>query len=220
MKLIGSLSNPYARKVRIILAEKKIECAQEDHPDNELAQVIAALPDGPAGRLPVLALDDGTFLFDDRVLTEYIDNLSPNKKLLPAANRERAMVNRWEAAANALIAATMKALARKGERAKEARESIVRTLNFLEQDLGKRPFCVGNALSMADLSLGAALDYLRLSCPENGWDNWNEWNKQYPALASLHAQLATRPSFIETLPPDGTPPAVLKAVKKAAGKTK
>ncbi|MDR2637439.1 MAG: glutathione S-transferase family protein [Zoogloeaceae bacterium] len=220
MKLIGSLDNPYARKVRIILAEKKIECAQEDHPDDELAQVIAALPDGPAGKLPVLALDDGTLLFDDRVLTEYIDNLSPNKKLLPAANRERAMVNRWEAAANALIVATMKTLARKGERAREARENIARTLDFLEQDLGKRPFCVGNALSMADLSLGAALDYLRLSCPEDGWGE--DWSERYPALSSLYAQLVTRPSFVETLPPDGTLPNVSKKVaRKVVGeKTK
>lgn len=95
MKLIGSLTSPYARKARVVLAEKKIEYDFELDspwtPDNKVAQI------NPLGKIPVLVLDDDTVLFDSRVIVEYLDNVTPNNKLMPAPNRERTEVKRWEA---------------------------------------------------------------------------------------------------------------------------
>jgi glutathione S-transferase len=83
MKLIGSLTSPYVRKARVVLAEKKIDYDFELDspwtPENQVANV------NPLGKIPVLMLDDDTVLFDSRVIVEYLDNVAPNNKLMPGA---------------------------------------------------------------------------------------------------------------------------------------
>src|SRR6266487_5101395 len=95
MKLIGSLTSPFARKVRIVLAEKKIDYEFEN--DNPWKPQAAAARVNPLGKVPVLVLDDGTALFDSRVIVEFLDNASPFGRLIPQENRERIEVRRWEA---------------------------------------------------------------------------------------------------------------------------
>ncbi|MEQ1668319.1 MAG: glutathione S-transferase N-terminal domain-containing protein, partial [Sulfuriferula sp.] len=87
MKLIASLTSPYARKVRIVLAEKHIECElQIDVPWDADSHV----PDfNPLGKIPVLLLDDGTALYDSRVIVEYLDHASPVHNVLPKDARGR-----------------------------------------------------------------------------------------------------------------------------------
>ena len=95
MKLIGSLTSPYVRKARIVLAEKHIGYNFElEAPWNMDTHV----PDyNPLGKVPVLVMDDGTSLFDSRVIVEYLDNINPVSRLIPESNRRRIMVKRWEA---------------------------------------------------------------------------------------------------------------------------
>ena len=85
MKLIGSLGSPYVRKVRVVLAEKKIECplVLEDvwSADSEIHQ------SNPLGKVPCLIMDDGGALFDSSVIVEYIDTLSPVGRLFPTTGR-------------------------------------------------------------------------------------------------------------------------------------
>ena len=95
MKLIGTHTSPFVRKVRIVLAEKKIDYEFAiDSPwlgDSQVQNI------NPLGKIPVLLLDDETPLFDSRVIVEYIDSVTPNAKLFPTPNRERIDVKRWEA---------------------------------------------------------------------------------------------------------------------------
>lgn len=198
MKLIGSLSNPYVRKVRIVLAEKKIEYELElPQPDNDGA---ASVDYNPLGWLPVLVLDDGTPIFDARVIVEYIDNISPNNKLFPAANRERTEVKRWEAVADGLLDAVFleheeAARPAKGRRAAfitQQQEKISRCLSFMEQNLGEQAFCTGKSMTLADLAVGTALSYLQFRLPNLAW------RETHPLLAQLHTKLEQRPSFQET----------------------
>ena len=101
MKLIGSLASPFARKVRIVLAEKKIDYEFElDNPWKPDAKTPAF---NPLGKVPVLVLDDGTTLFDSRVIVEFLDSASPIARLLPAESRERIEVRRWEALADGVL---------------------------------------------------------------------------------------------------------------------
>ena len=94
MKLIGSHTSPFVRKVRIVLAEKKIEYDFViDSPWLEGSKVPNI---NPLGKIPALVLDDDTPLFDSRVIVEYIDSVTPNNKLIPAPSRERTEVKRWE----------------------------------------------------------------------------------------------------------------------------
>src|SRR5258706_4834930 len=98
MKLIGSLPSPYTRKVRIVLAEKKIDYDFEI--DNPWKADARAAKLNPLGKVPVLELDDGRTLFDSRVIVGFLDNASPISRLVPSENPDRLQTLRWEALAD------------------------------------------------------------------------------------------------------------------------
>ncbi|MCK6411694.1 MAG: glutathione S-transferase [Azonexus sp.] len=202
MKLIGSHTSPFVRKVRIVLAEKKIDVDFEiDSP--WLAE--SKVPDNnPLGKIPVLLLDDGTPLFDSRVIVEYIDNLSPNNKLFPAPNRERTEVKRWEALADGICEAATGIVMEKRRPAHQQgsdwiqrqRGKLERGLDFMAEHLGDKTYCMGNHISMADIAAGTALGYLDFRFTDMGWQ------ETYPNLERLYGKLMQRASFAETLPHD------------------
>src|SRR3954465_15610131 len=105
MKLLAALISPYTRKVRVVLAEKKIECEMQivdvspaDNPANA---------HNPLGKIPALLLDDGTALYDSRVIVEFLDAVSPISRLIPDDTRPRAAVRRWEALADGVLDAAL-----------------------------------------------------------------------------------------------------------------
>ncbi len=200
MKLIGSLTSPYARKARIVLAEKKIEYDFElDSPWNDESGV----PDvNPLGKIPVLILDDETVLFDSRVIVEYLDNVTPNNKLMPAPNRERTLVKRWEALADGICDAAVSAFL-EGKRPTKSqdkgwiarqRAKIGKALEFMAEELGENTYCMGMHISLADIAVGGALGYLLFRFPDI------DWREDHPNLARLHEKLMLRPSFADTVP--------------------
>ena len=89
MKLIGSLTSPYVRKVRVVMAEKKLDyqLVLEDVYASD-----AILKANPLGKVPCLVMEGGEAIFDSRVIVEYLDTLSPVGKLIPASGRERVEV--------------------------------------------------------------------------------------------------------------------------------
>lgn len=202
MKLIGSLTSPFVRKVRIVLAEKKIEYEFViDSPwlaDSKVPDI------NPLGKIPVLLLDEETPLFDSRVIVEYIDNVTPNNKLFPAPNRERTEVKRWEAladgicdaAANAFLEAKRPTAQQSSEWIARQRDKIHRGLAFMANALGDKHFCMGTHISMADIAAGTALGYLSFRFADI------DWHGQYPNLAKLYSKLMQRPSFSDTVPKD------------------
>ncbi|NQW93869.1 MAG: glutathione S-transferase N-terminal domain-containing protein, partial [Polaromonas sp.] len=105
MKLIGSPASPYARKVRVVMAEKKLDYQYviEDvwAPDTTITQ------SNPLGKVPCLVMEGGEAVFDSRVIVEYLDTLSPVGKLIPSQGRERAEVKTWEALADGLMDAAL-----------------------------------------------------------------------------------------------------------------
>jgi glutathione S-transferase len=200
MKLIGSLTSPYVRKARVVLAEKKIEYDFElDSPwtaDSKIPDV------NPLGKIPVLVLDDETVLFDSRVIVEYLDNVTPNNKLMPAPNRERILVKRWEALADGVCDAATTAYL-EGKRPtrlqdkawiERQRGKIAAGLEFMAKELGDDPHCMGTHFSLADIAVGSALGYLSFRFPDI------DWQETHPNLAKLHDKLMQRASFAETVP--------------------
>src|SRR5689334_23546239 len=101
MKLFGSPASPYTRKVRVVLAEKRIECEMELVDVQPVENPVNAL--NPLGKIPTLLLDDGSALYDSRVIVEYLDNVSPITRLIPDNNRDRTAVRRWEALADGVL---------------------------------------------------------------------------------------------------------------------
>ncbi len=201
MKLIASLTSPYARKVRIVLAEKHIECdLQVDIPWNEDTHV----PDyNPLGKIPVLVLDDGTAVYDSRVIAEYLDHASPVHNVLPKDARGRIAARRWEALADGICdAAATIFLERKRPEAQQSPDWIARQQLKIERglatasrDLADRVWCVADAYTLADIALGCALGYLDLRFPSIAWRD------SYPNLAGLMQRLNERPAFADSTPP-------------------
>ena len=200
MTLIGSLTSPFVRKVRIVLAEKKID--YEFVIDSPWSPESGVANLNPLGKIPVLALDDDTSLFDSRVISEYLDNVAPNNKLMPSTNRERTEVKRWEALADGICdAAALIFLEKKRPAEQQSSEWIVRQqnkiiagLDYMAAELGDSNWCMGTHFSLADIAAGCALGYLAFRFPEI------DWNAKHPNLARLYEKLSHRPAFAETMP--------------------
>jgi glutathione S-transferase len=201
MKLIGSLASPYVRKVRIVMAEKKIdyEFALED----VWAADTTILQANPLGKVPCLIMEDGGAMFDSHVIVEYLDPLTPVGKLIPANGRERAEVKCWEALADGVLDAGILARLEKLQRP-EAQQSapwverqmgkVHAGLKAISTGLADKPFCAGIHYTLADVAVGCALGWLTFRFPEI------DWRGDYPSLAKLFDKLSERPSFKDTVP--------------------
>ncbi|HMC14992.1 MAG TPA: glutathione S-transferase C-terminal domain-containing protein [Albitalea sp.] len=203
MKLIGSLTSPYVRKVRIVMAEKRLDF------QFEIEDVWASdhiLESNPLGKVPCLVMEGGEAVFDSRVIVEYVDTLSPVGRLIPERGRERAEVRTWEALGDGVLdAAALARLERQwtgrsdGQRSQawidRQMKKIEASLAAMSKGLGDKPFCSGIHFALSDVAVGCALGYLDFRFPQI------DWRAEYPNLARLHEKLSQRQSFIDTLPP-------------------
>ena len=202
MKLIASLTSPFARKVRIVLAEKQLEHELVvDIPWNAETQVPQF---NPLGKVPVLVINEQehTSLFDSRVIVEYLERLVPSPVLIPKAAEAYIQTKRQEALADGIAdaAATM-FIEQKRPQALQSAEWIARQqqkidlgLQAMSQVLGDKLFFVGEELSLADISSVCCLGYLDLRFAEIAW------RSQFPNLANFMTRLADRESIKQTIP--------------------
>lgn len=203
MKLIGSISSPYVRKVRVVMAEKKLDC---DFVSEDVWSAQTTIGESnPLGKVPCLVMEGAEALFDSRVIVEYLDTLSPVGKLIPASGRERSEIKTWEALADGLLdAAILARLEATWAGRTEAQRSqawidrqlgkIDASLLAMSRGLGDKPYCAGIHLSLADIAVGCAVGYLDFRFPQI------EWRTDYPNLVRLHDKLMLRPSFAATVP--------------------
>ena len=201
MKLIGSLASPYVRKVRVVLAEKKLDYAYEL--ENVWAPDTRINESNPLGKVPCLMMEDGSPMYDSRVIAEYLDTLTPVCKLLPPNGRDRANVKVWEALADGVLdAAVLVRLERTLRPAEQQSQAwidrqllkVSAGLAVMSKDLGESPFCMGNQYTLADVAVGCTLGWLAFRFPEI------DWRSDYPNLARLYDKLSERQSFRDTVP--------------------
>ena len=203
MKLLGSLTSPYVRKVRVVMSEKKLDfqLVLEDVWASD--RIMKA---NPLGKVPCLVLPGGEAIFDSRVIVEYLDTRSPVSRLIPESSRERTEVRTWEALADGVLdAAILARLEQTWPGRTEAQRSpawverqmsrVHASLKAFAQGLGDKPWCMGTHFSLADVAVGCALGYLDFRFPQI------DWRSSHPNLKRLHDKLATRQSFIDTAPP-------------------
>jgi glutathione S-transferase len=203
MKLLGSTSSPYVRKVRVVMAEKKLDYAFV--PEDVWSASTTIAESNPLGKVPCLIMEGAEALFDSRVIVEYLDTLSPVGKLIPPVGRERAEIKTWEALADGLMDAAILARleATWTGRTKTQRSQVWidrqlakvnATVKSMSNGLGDKPFCGGIHFSLADIAVGCALGYLDFRFPQI------DWRTDYPNLVRLHDKLMQRPSFADTIP--------------------
>jgi glutathione S-transferase len=200
MKLIGSVTSPYVRKVRIVMAEKKLD--YHFLLEDVWAENSSISASNPLGKVPCLIMEGGDAIFDSRVIVEYLDALSPVGKLIPASGRERAEVKTWEALADGVMDAALLARleatwdGRSAEQRSAAwmarqMQKIDRALDAMSSGLAEKAYCSGVHFSLSDVAVGCALGYLDFRFPEI------VWRQRHPNLAKLQDKLALRPSFVE-----------------------
>jgi glutathione S-transferase len=203
MKLLGALTSPYVRKVRIVMAEKKLDyqLVLEDVWASDAIQKA-----NPLGKVPCLVMEGGEAVFDSRVIVEYLDTLSPVGRLIPGSGRERAEVRTWEALADGLLDACLEIRLEQtwAGRSDEQRSpawvarqtgKVNAAIIAMSKGLGEKPFAAGIHLTLADIAVGCALGYLDFRFAQI------DWRTPHPNLARLAEKLALRQSFIDTLPP-------------------
>jgi glutathione S-transferase len=201
MKLLSSLASPYTRKVRVVLAEKKIECELVPVDVNPAQNPVNA--HNPLGKVPTLLLDDGSALYDSRVIVEFLDSVSPISRLIPDPTRDRVAVRRWEALADGVLDAGLlvryESLRDKKEQSKAWSDKQVarmhRGMAQMAGDLGERPWCHADRYSLADIALGCCLGWLNFRKPGDV-----DWFAEYAGLAKQYQKLMERPAFADTVP--------------------
>lgn len=201
MKLLYTINSPYARKVRIVAAEKHIEIT--------LQEVVLGAPESvlkqynPLGKVPVLVLADGDSLYDSRVIVEYLDNRTPLAHLIPQDASSKIKVRRWEALADGVCDATVAVVVEKRKTTETQSEAFIAKqmdkltlgLERLNHDLGASKWCVNHTFSLADVAVGCMLGYVKLRM--NGMVNLAV---EYPNLDRLNTVLLKRQSFKDSMP--------------------
>ncbi len=201
MKLLASPLSPYTRKVRIVLAEKKIDCDMELVDVNPVDNPVNA--HNPLGKIPALILDDGSALYDSRVIAEFLDGKSPISRLIPEDLRDRVAVRRWEALADGVLDAGLlvryEGLRDAGQRSaawvEKQLSRMKRGMAQMSAELGERSWCHGERYSLADIAVGCCLGWLGFRKPGD-----LDWLREYPGLARHYEKLMARPAFADTIP--------------------
>lgn len=200
MKLLSATPSPYARKVRVALAEKAVEF--------ELVTEVpwnadTATPDhNPLEKLPVLILDDGEAVFESDFILEWLEAKYPDPPLYPDNSDMRLAARRFEVVADGVCDAfVLHVFERMRDADKQSQAWMDRQARKIEggiRDLAAHVsptgFCVGDAFTIADIAVVTVMQYLDRRYPEC------EWRSLYPALADAVERLVDRTSFAATMP--------------------
>jgi glutathione S-transferase len=201
MKLIGSFTSAYVRKARVVLAEKKLDYQFEL--ENVWSAETKIASSNPLGKVPCLVMEDGSTMYDSRVIAEYLDTLTPVCKLLPQNSRDRANVKVWEALADGVLDAAVLAYLERTWRPAEQQSQawfdrqmgkVHGGLAVMAENLGEQPFCMGIHYTLADVAVGCTLGWLAFRFPDIAWRD------THPNLARLFDKLSERQSFKDTVP--------------------
>lgn len=203
MRLVASLTSPYARKIRVMLAEKQLPFDLVVDAPWEPTSTVPEI--NPLGKVPVLVTDDGEVFFDSPVIAGWIETLSAVPRLIPADPLEAVRVRQLEALADGITDAVVTVVL-EGRRPEAHRseavvarqlQKIERGLNRLDQIASGRTWLHGDGISLGDIAAGCLLGFIELRLPQL------DWKHERPALAALGGRLFARPSFVDTVPPAG-----------------
>jgi glutathione S-transferase len=199
-KLISATPSPYARKVRIALAEKGLpfELMTEVPWDS----TTSTPKYNPLEKLPVLILEDGTSVYESSFILQYLELKYPETPLLPVDVDGKIAARRFEVLCDGVCDAVVLTFfermrsdnARSPEWMARQRRKIDGGVREMARLVGDRTFAVGREFSLGDIAVGTALGYLLVRFPEFDWRN------QYPNLATFSARVEARPSFAGTVP--------------------
>lgn len=195
MKLLYTKRSPYARKVRILALEKKIDLQLVDEDlTNKSPALLAA---NPLGKIPALILNDSHAIFDSPVICQYLDGLNDSPTLIPHSGKERVHVLQWEAIGDGLTDVSLAAYREKLQHPNDfsaafvsaQEETILRTLRYIDEHISDLV-----TLTLAPIAVVAGVGYtqFRLGHLVDG--------KEFPNLQAWLHDFSHRPSVRTTVP--------------------
>ncbi|PXW40747.1 glutathione S-transferase [Klebsiella oxytoca] len=200
MKLIGSYTSPFVRKISVILLEKDIPFEfVNEFPYND-ANGVAQY--NPLGKVPALVTDDGECWYDSQIIAQYLEQLGIAPNMLPAEPQAALKMRQLEALADGIMEAALALVREKTRPAAQQsesellrqREKVARGLDALESyasDGTLRP----DEVNLATISAACAIAYLNFRRVAPGWCATR------PKLVRLVDSLFQRASFARTEPP-------------------
>jgi glutathione S-transferase len=198
MKLYWSSRSPFVRKVMVTAHE--LGLAGRIRTDRVLVSAVAPNADvmavNPLNKIPTLILDDGTALYDSRVICEYLDTLHAGPKLFPAGASARWAALRRQALGDGLMEVIVLRLgeqnrppATQSEKHLSAyRLKVATTLDHLESEADS----LAGPLGIGHIAVACALAHLDFRFAA---DNWRAGR---PTLAQWYGEFARRPSMQAT----------------------
>jgi len=184
MKLIIATPSPFARKIRVIMREKKIKFEEIiDVPWNADTLTLGL---NPLGKIPILVREGQDPLFDSKVIAEYLDNFKPNPLFYPTNLEENTYAKLLETVADGIcdsivlifLENSRKETLRSKTWVKRQEKKICEGVKYLANNLQEKKYFVGNFFSIADISVFTCLEYLDLRFPKF------KWRDKYPNLVS------------------------------------
>lgn len=200
MKLIGSYTSPFVRKISVMLLEKGITFEFiNEQPYNAINGVAQY---NPLGKVPALITDEGEVWFDSPIIAQYIELLAIAPVLLPTEPVAALKIRQLEALADGIMDAALvsvRELARPVEQQSQSellrqREKVSQGLDTLERYLQEGTLSV-DTLNLATIAIACAIGYLNFRHVSPGWC------VNRPLLVKLVENLFQRESFARTEPP-------------------
>jgi glutathione S-transferase len=199
MKIHESTQAPNPRRVRVFLAEKGIQVPLEQvnlaTADNRKPEFLKK---NPMGGVPVLELDDGTFIAESVAICRYFEDLHPEPNLMGKDAKEKAVIEMWnrrmEFEVLQMTAGSFRNTSEffKGripqvpEYGEVCKNAAVKRLEWLDGELAKRKFIAGDRFTIADITAMVGIDFGRTTGIKIQGDHKN--------LARWHAEVSSRPS--------------------------
>ena len=199
LQLISATPSPYARKVRIALAEKGI--AFELLTEVPWNNTTATPKFNPLEKLPVLILEDGSSVYESSYILQYLELKYPTPPMLPADVDGILAARKLEVLCDGVCDALvltfferMRGKVASPEWMARQRRKIDGGVKEMARLVGKGDWAVGNRFSLGDIAAGTLVGYMAVRFPEL------PWRTQYPDLAALSDRLEQRPSFRNSVP--------------------
>ncbi|MFN6563907.1 MAG: glutathione S-transferase family protein [Nostoc sp. ChiSLP01] len=190
--------SPYARKVRIVLAEKQLPCELKETDINNKSREFLSL--SPIGKVPVLVDENGLVFWDSTLIVEYLDETYPQPSFYPGERIERLCCRQGEELADSSIDNIVGLWyeTRKGNQADSGTQakyqsSIHRVLDVFEQKLTNSAYLFNETLSAVDVAAISGLGYYSLRFG-------HDWQQEYPKLRQWFEVLHQRQSVYSTMP--------------------
>ena len=202
MKLWYSPASPFVRKVLVVAHEtgQMGDLQVTDASTNAVNRNMELVRDNPSGKIPALVLDDGTVLFDSRVICAYLDSRHSGKKLAPQDGPIRFQDMMLEALGDAIMDAAVLARYEAALRPEPLRWAawsegqIAKVTSSLDQLEGALSAMLKGEPTMGLIAIACALGYLDYRFTDMGWRD------THPKLAQWFAEFSSRPSMQASAP--------------------